>query len=562
MIRFAIVISLVIAMLAGAFARAGSTASPSIDEVSLVFVGDIMLGRYVGSTVAARGYDTPFETVRPLLQSADLAVGNLEGPLVRRGSIRIPPPAPNELNLTGDDRAAPALYRAGFDLLSLANNHALDSGAAGLQSTVSALRGSSMTSFGLADAQGRQLPVIRQVRGVKVAFLGYTTILNIITNDMWSNGALRPGIGYINPTSQADKDLFAEQIASASTKADIVVVFMHWGNEYKTQPDSWVVELAKLASRSGADLVVGAHPHVAQGLKVELEGGPARSTVVAYSLGNALFDQMARMETRQGLALSVRVDKQGVKSARLVPLEITAGSYKMRVADDASGQTTLKRAALSTPAELQWKAIWDANQPQAGLGIGYQRGSQSQERASVEELGLGATTRVQLLGGALSVQTGDGKGPWKTAWQSEPTWRVTGYTVGDANADGKPDLVYSLWKRRLTWERPDDGGMKVDMEGGDFLPHIYINTWRDGALTPLWHGSPRPSPILNLAVVPLAPNAKPSLAVFDSANPAQEQAPGKANLWHWTGSFGFELLKSLPGTYSAVWGDGKMLLVK
>ncbi|MDQ3930260.1 MAG: CapA family protein, partial [Chloroflexota bacterium] len=213
MIRVAIAISLVIAVLTGAFARAGGTAAPSIDEVSLVFVGDLMFGRYVGSTIAAKGYDTPFENVRPLIQSADLAVGNLEGPLVRRGTIKIPPPAPNELNLTGDDRAAPALSRAGFDLLSLANNHALDSKAAGLQSTVNALRASSMTPFGLADAQGKQLPIIREVRGVKIAFLGYTTILNIITEDMKRNGAIRPGIGFINRTSMADKDLFAQEIA-------------------------------------------------------------------------------------------------------------------------------------------------------------------------------------------------------------------------------------------------------------------------------------------------------------------------------------------------------------
>ncbi|HET6262019.1 MAG TPA: CapA family protein [Chloroflexia bacterium] len=568
MSKIAIAISLVVALLAGAFAQvggartAGGNSTASNDEVSLVFVGDLMLGRYVGSTLAARGYDTPFEGVRSLLQPADLAVGNLESPLVRRGSIRVPPPSPNQLNLTGDDRAAPALSRAGFDLLSLSNNHALDSGAFGLQSTVNALRASSLVPFGLADKQGGQLPVIRDVRGVKVAFLGYTTILNIITNDMRSNGTLRPGVGYVNPTSKADKDLFAQQIASARAKADVVVVFMHWGNEYKTQPDSWVVDLGKLAARSGADLVVGAHPHVAQGMKVELEGTGGRSTVVAYSLGNALFDQMARMETRQGLALSVRADRHGVKSARLVPLEITAGSYKMRVADDASGQPTAKRAALSTPPDLQWRAIWDANQPQPGVAIGYRRAAQSQERASVEELGLGAPTRIELLNGLLTVQSGDGKGNWKTVWQTEPTWRVTGYTVGDANADGKPDLVYSLWKKRLTWERPEDGGLQVDMEGGDFLPHIYINSWRDGALMPLWHGSPRPSPILDLAVVPLGPAGKPTLGVFDSVDPAQEQPPGKVNLWHWTGSFGFELLKSLPGTYSTTWGEGKVLLLK
>jgi poly-gamma-glutamate capsule biosynthesis protein CapA/YwtB (metallophosphatase superfamily) len=236
LIRIVIAISLVVAVLAGVFARvggartAGGNDGASLDEVSLLFVGDLMLGRYVGSTLAARGYDAPFDGVRSLLQSADLAVGNLEGPLVRRGSVRVPPPSPNELNLTGDDRAAPALSRAGFDLLSLANNHALDSGPFGLQSTVNALRSSGMVPLGLADRQGGQLPVIREVRGVKVAFLGYTTVLNIITSDMRSNGTLRPGIGYVNPTSKADKDLFAQQIASARTKADVVVVFMHWGN--------------------------------------------------------------------------------------------------------------------------------------------------------------------------------------------------------------------------------------------------------------------------------------------------------------------------------------------
>src|SRR6476646_4484562 len=96
-------------------------------EAKLIFVGDIMLGRYVGSYLQYYGnYDAPFANIKSYLSSADLTIANLESPLVPRGTIAITPPAPNNLNLTGDARSAYALSRAGFDLVSVANNHALD----------------------------------------------------------------------------------------------------------------------------------------------------------------------------------------------------------------------------------------------------------------------------------------------------------------------------------------------------------------------------------------------------------------------------------------------------
>src|SRR5205085_2129182 len=147
-------------------------------------------------------------------------------------------------------------------------------------------------------------------------------------------------------------------------------------------------------------------------------------------------------------------------------------------------------------------------------------------------------------------------------WTSDPNWKVTGYTVGDIDGDGSQELVYTLWKHSLTWGRAPDGGMLVDREGGELLPHIYINGWRRGQMAPVWHGSSRPAPVLSVAVVPVAKGGKPLLAVLESADKSVEKAPGKVSLWQWSGGFGFEIASSPTGTYSQLWGDGKVLLFK
>jgi hypothetical protein len=558
-------VSLLIALLVATFSYVPAPAAPTgvnaLGDVRILFVGDIMVGRHVNELMAGN-FERPFKYVTSFLQAPDLTVGNLEGPLV--ATAKIPRPVPNSFNLTGDTRAAKTLAKVGFDVLSVSNNHAFDAGASGLASTIEAVQGAGIGVIG-ADKAGKQTPVIKEVRGLKIAFLAFADFLNI------------PGTGvtYIRINNAGDRARVAAEIALARKSVDIVVVFWHWGPEYAIQPSSGQKQMAQVSSDAGADLVIGSHPHVAQGMELKSKGG--RSSIVVYSLGNALFDQYFSQEVRQGLALECYVDKNGVKSARFIPLENRKEStgYTMNVADDSVGQFAIQRAAKSTSADLQWKTLWSSQQSQPGLAIAYRRPDTPGRRTSLEKLGMPDPSRVELYNNSLTVSKYIGPGAagsttarpqgqseWLPVWTSTAGWRVTNYTVGDADADGQPELVYTLWKQSLTWQRPPDGGMSVNMQGGTLQPHIYVNGWRRGQMVPIWHGSPRPAPVLSVAVAPIGKNGKPLLAVLESADKKVEKAPGKASLWQWAGNFGFEQVTSVPGTYSTMWSDGKVLLFK
>lgn len=556
--------ALLVATLSYASPPAVPTGVNALGDVRILFVGDIMVGRNV-NTLMAGNFEAPFKNVTGFLQSPDLTVGNLEGPLV--ATAKIPRPVPNSFDLTGDTRAAKTLAKVGFDVLSVANNHAFDAGASGLKTTIEAIRGAGIGAIGV-NTEGKQEVVVKEVRGLKIAFLAFADFLNI------------PGTGitYIRINVAADRARVSSEIALARKSADVVVVFWHWGPEYAVQPSSGQRQMAQLSSDAGADLVIGSHPHVAQGM--ELKPAPGRSSLVVYSLGNALFDQYFSQEVKQGLALECRVDRNGVKSARFIPIENRKDSsgYTMNVADDSVGQFAIERAAKSTSADLQWKAVWSYQQAQPGLAIAYRRPEVAGKRTSLENLGMPDRSRVELYNNTLTVSRYVGPGAsgvvassttttqsqseWLPVWSSQSDWRVTGYTVGDVDADGQSELIYTLWKRQLTWQRIGEGGISVDMQGGEVLPHIYVNGWRRGQMAAVWHGSPRPAPVLSVAVAPVGKSGKSLLAVLESADENVEKAPGKASLWQWAGNFGFELAKSVNGSYSTMWSDGKVLLFK
>ncbi|MCL2415539.1 MAG: AmmeMemoRadiSam system protein B [Defluviitaleaceae bacterium] len=244
--------------------------------IRLTFVGDIML--HEGQT--RTDFDYTFSRVRPHLESADLAIGNLE--TVLNGYFRDYPlfSAPDEFGY--------AIRNAGFDLLSTSNNHSLDRGVDGLLRTLDFLDTLGIESFGTYRSQEeRDTVLIREVGGIRFAFLSYSYGLN---------GLIRPqGRDYL--VNLLDMDLIRRDISHARELADFVIVMPHMGNEYETYTRQVFQDYAMGMIQAGADIVVAGHPHVVQPMGfVHVntdENNPenSRRGFIAYCLGNFVSSQ-------------------------------------------------------------------------------------------------------------------------------------------------------------------------------------------------------------------------------------------------------------------------------
>jgi poly-gamma-glutamate capsule biosynthesis protein CapA/YwtB (metallophosphatase superfamily) len=290
----------------------------------LVFLGDVVPGRSMEAQLARYGPAYPWGGLGPLLRQADLAVANLESVLTTQGQ-----PLNKPYVIRAHPRSGQTLVEAGLDLVSLANNHALDYGQVGLDETLSTLdrlgivamgagcrTGTSESPSSGGDAGGScqaGKPALFTLNGVRVAVLGYA-------GAYWNGSADMPAsdrIAWAEPTRvQAD-------VRAARDQADVVVVMLHAGVEYAARPSSTQVAVAHAAIDAGADLVVGHHPHVTQ--TVERYDGPGdaggRHGLIVYSLGNAVFD-IPRQAAMQGDLLRVYVTRDGLQRAELWPFWI------------------------------------------------------------------------------------------------------------------------------------------------------------------------------------------------------------------------------------------------
>jgi len=277
----------------------------SVDAVSLVLVGDCSFARGTANQIAAKGgdFDYPLREVASLLRSADLAVGNLECVIASESAEA----RPGSLRLRADPEAAGALRRAGFGLLSLANNHTFDYGADGLRQTADALQavGLNMVGAGPNHDEAR-LPSFTWIKNVKIGWLSYTQI-----PDPPEDVTEREGWG----RAWLEEAHFEAEIAAARAHCDVLIVQCHWGQEYWVTPYPTQVRLAGLAARTGASLVIGHHPHVSQPTII-IDGTP-----ICYSLGNFLFDQFGR----SGFGVWVRLDKTGIVDVHR--LDLTPGTH-------------------------------------------------------------------------------------------------------------------------------------------------------------------------------------------------------------------------------------------
>ncbi len=258
-------------------------------------VGDVMVGRAVGKLIDEHTPDYPFERVREYLKQPDLTFGNLECAVTKRGFT-----TNKAYRLKADPKVVPALSEAGFDVLSLANNHTMDCGRLGLLETLSSLKGAGISTVGAGkDSLDARKPVLESVHGIRVAFLAFTD----------APDGSSPCLAWI------DSARVVQAVREAKKQADLVLVSFHWGEEYATAPLPYQKALAHAVIDAGAALVIGHHPHVIEGVERYKQG------LIAYSLGNFVFDQHEERGKR-GIALGCLLTKDGVAHAVLAPYVI------------------------------------------------------------------------------------------------------------------------------------------------------------------------------------------------------------------------------------------------
>lgn len=249
-------------------------AMSSGNDVTLLAVGDVMLGRYIAKVMTSRGADYPFQEVTPALKHGDIVFGNLEAVICDDGPAPLFPDKP--YNFHASPAAAGALRKAGFHVLSLANNHAMDYGPEALAKTRRLLEENGIIEFGAGeDLAAAHAPRILTVKGVRFGFLGYSVAHS---NRVYARQG-SPGIAPVQ------LDMIRKDIGAVRGKVDVLVISLHWGKEYDTIPSQKQREQAHQLVDWGADLILGHHPHVTQGIELY------KGKVIAYSLGNFVFDQ-------------------------------------------------------------------------------------------------------------------------------------------------------------------------------------------------------------------------------------------------------------------------------
>ena len=239
------------------------------------------------------------------LEEADILFGNFEGPIsdkgVKVGSI---------YSFRTDPKAIEGLVFAGFDILSEANNHVFDYGREAMEDTFLRLKSSGIDYVGAGfNEKEAYSPIIKEIRGVRIAFLAYTNL----GSEFWKATNERSGIAWL------EEQRMKEEIKKAKDLADIVIVSFHYGEEYFSEPVPFQISISKTAIDSGADLIIGHHPHVTQPIE------RYKDAYIAYSLGNFVFDQAFSEETMEGLLLKVLIEDNKVKE--VIPIEIKINKF-------------------------------------------------------------------------------------------------------------------------------------------------------------------------------------------------------------------------------------------
>lgn len=297
---------------------------------NLFAAGDIMLSRHVGVKMRnADNWQMPLESLGTEIQKYDLSFANLESPFNEGGQIY-----DTGMTFGADPKTVKTLTYAGFDVISLANNHFGNMQNQGMTYTMNWLSQNKIKYAGAgATSKTSCNPTILDVQGFKIAFLAVDGVDS--TPVVYRADSKYPGL-----CSWSQTKLIDTGIEIARKKADFVIVSMHAGSEYQAYHRQDQEDFAKKMIEQGANLVLGHHPHVAQDLETYKNG------LIFYSLGNFIFDQMWSEETKQGLTLDLKFDNNQIQSFQIKPIIIN-NNYQPQFASQKISDQILSRIKIN-----------------------------------------------------------------------------------------------------------------------------------------------------------------------------------------------------------------------
>ncbi len=313
-------------------------AIPHRGEVRLIALGDINLGRTLGKMLLRGDTLHPFRKLAGTLAAYDIVFANLESSLSDQDGETEDPH--NNYVFTGPPSGAWSLRMGGVTVVATANNHALDYGIRGQRETLAHLDSAGIMHAGSGRTTRETYePVQFSVNGVKIALFACAGLMNI-RPPCWDTLVAYSDTARVFPRIRAWRD-----------SVDFVILSYHGGEEYTDRPTAGTMAFTRAAAKAGVDLVLGHHPHVPHG--IVREGG----SVIAHSLGNCVFEQPSRYWTRYGLALAVRLLKDGagnhVDVMRCLPVRCGYQPEILPPGPDAA--RVLERVRhLSTGAAEEW----------------------------------------------------------------------------------------------------------------------------------------------------------------------------------------------------------------
>lgn len=276
--------------------------------ITVVATGDVIPARSTNfQTTQRNDFTWPFQKTADILKSADVTFINLETPLMKDCQLI------NEgMKFCGSDKHIEGLIFAGVDVASFANNHSANYGKPGSEETKKLLEDNGILVTGLNG------PAYKTIRGIKFAFLGYSDIEKTPL------------------VSVADENKIIAEVKEAKKNADVVIVQYHWGTEYITPPEERQKQLGRLTIDSGADLVIGNHPHWIKPIEFY------KGKLITYAHGNFIFDQEWSQKTKEGIVGKYVFDGKNLVDVQYLPVEIVnfgqpyflEGASKQKILDE------------------------------------------------------------------------------------------------------------------------------------------------------------------------------------------------------------------------------------